>query len=96
MMKRRVEILIFAVVLFWCVPGWAQLSHPNLAGVAMGHLHYHVRDVDANKKFWMSLGGTPATIAGVEVIKFPDVFVVLTKAESSGGTDPIECEGHTK
>jgi catechol 2,3-dioxygenase-like lactoylglutathione lyase family enzyme len=87
MMKRRVEILLCALVLLWSAPGWAQLSHPNDAGVAMGHLHYHVRDVDANKRFWMSLGGTPATIAGVEVIKFPDVFVVLTKAESSGGTE---------
>jgi catechol 2,3-dioxygenase-like lactoylglutathione lyase family enzyme len=53
----------------------------------MGHLHYHVRDVEANKRFWISLGGTPATIKGEEVIRFPDVFVVLTKAESSGGTE---------
>jgi hypothetical protein len=26
-------------------------SSPNAAGVAMGHLHYHVKDVDANRKF---------------------------------------------
>jgi glucose/arabinose dehydrogenase len=37
-------------------PG-AQLSAPNPSGVAMGHLHYRVRDVDANKKFWVALGG---------------------------------------
>jgi catechol 2,3-dioxygenase-like lactoylglutathione lyase family enzyme len=53
----------------------------------MGHLHYHVRDVEANKRFWISLGGTAVTIAGEPAIKFPDVFVVLTKGESSGGTD---------
>jgi uncharacterized glyoxalase superfamily protein PhnB len=66
---------------------WAQLSPPNAAGVRMGHLHYHVRDVEANTRFWISLGGTVATIAGEHVIRFPDVFIVLTKAESSGGTD---------
>ena len=52
----------------------------------MGHLHYHVRDVEANKQFWVSLGGTPVRIGTIEAIRFPDVFVVLTKAESSGGT----------
>lgn len=64
----------------------AQLSPPNAAGVAMGHLHYHVRDVEANKRFWMSLGGTPVTIGTFDAIRFPDVFVVLTKGESTGGT----------
>jgi catechol 2,3-dioxygenase-like lactoylglutathione lyase family enzyme len=35
------------------------LGTPNAAGVAMGHLHYRVRDVEANKRFWMALGGKP-------------------------------------
>jgi glucose/arabinose dehydrogenase len=34
-----------------------QLAPPNGSGVAMGHLHYRVRDVEANKKFWVALGG---------------------------------------
>ena len=37
-------------------PG-AQLASPNASGVAMGHLHYRVRDVDANTRFWVALGG---------------------------------------
>jgi catechol 2,3-dioxygenase-like lactoylglutathione lyase family enzyme len=73
-------------VLLSAAPAWAQLSKPNAAGVAMGHLHYHVRDVEANKRFWVALGGKPVTIAGTDAIQFPDVFVVLTKGESSGGT----------
>jgi catechol 2,3-dioxygenase-like lactoylglutathione lyase family enzyme len=74
------------VALLRATPVSAQLSKPNAAGVAMGHLHYHVRDVEANRRFWVSLGGIPVTIGGTEAIKFPDVFVVLTKGESSGGT----------
>jgi catechol 2,3-dioxygenase-like lactoylglutathione lyase family enzyme len=70
----------------WYRPLSAQLSPPNAAGVTMGHLHYHVREVEANRRFWMSLGGTPVTIAGTEAIRFPDSFVLLTRAESSGGT----------
>src|SRR5438128_1552097 len=34
----------------------AQLLPPNASGVSMGHLHYKVRDVNANKKFWIALG----------------------------------------
>ena len=39
----------------------AQLSSPNAAGVAMGHVHYAVRDVEANRKFWLALGGEAVT-----------------------------------
>ena len=88
MIKRFAKILMCMLALLWSADlVWAQLSSPNAAGVRMGHLHYHVRDVEANKRFWVSLGGTPVTIGGVEAIRFPDVFVVLTKGESSGGTD---------
>ena len=76
-----------------------QLAAPNTAGVAMGHLHYAVRDLEANKKFWLALGGTevrdvprlalqPDWIRETPVIlKFDDVLVVLSRGESSGGTE---------
>jgi catechol 2,3-dioxygenase-like lactoylglutathione lyase family enzyme len=47
---------VFLVLLF-TVPGSAQLAPPNASGVSMGHLHYVVRDVEANAKFWLALGG---------------------------------------
>jgi catechol 2,3-dioxygenase-like lactoylglutathione lyase family enzyme len=65
----------------------AQLASPNKAGVSMGHLHYHVRDVEANKRFWIALGGTPDTIGDVVVVKFPDVVVFLAQGDSTGGTE---------
>ena len=43
-MKRLACVL--ATVLL-AAPASAQISPPNDAGVAMGHLHYHVRDVEA-------------------------------------------------
>jgi extradiol dioxygenase family protein len=65
----------------------AQLASPNKAGVSMGHLHYQVRDIEANKRFWMALGGTPIAYADAVVVKFPDVLVFLTQGDSAGGTD---------
>ena len=52
-------------------PVSAQLSPPNDAGVAMGHLHYYVRDVEANQRFWESLGGETTAFGQSVVISFP-------------------------
>jgi catechol 2,3-dioxygenase-like lactoylglutathione lyase family enzyme len=79
--------LLLAVMMFVSSPAFAQLSEPNAAGVAMGHLHYHVRDVEANKRFWVTLGGRSLRIGNVEAVKLPGVLVFLTQGESSGGTE---------
>lgn len=64
----------------------AQLSASNKMGVAMGHLHYYVEDVEAHKKFWIAMGGQAARKLGAtEVIKFPDVLILLTQGKPSGG-----------
>jgi catechol 2,3-dioxygenase-like lactoylglutathione lyase family enzyme len=68
-------------------PAAAQIAAPNAAGVAMGHLHYVVADVDANRRFWVSLGGTPLTIGETAAVKFADVFVLLSQGTSTGGSD---------
>src|ERR1041384_6679940 len=65
----------------------AQLSRPNTVGVAMGHLHYTVKDVESNRKFWMALGGKPLRFGTTEVLKFPDTLVFLSPGESSAGTE---------
>jgi catechol 2,3-dioxygenase-like lactoylglutathione lyase family enzyme len=77
------KTLVFAVALALL----GQLSPPNTTGVAMGHLHYQVKDVEANKRFWIALGGRSLKIAGTEVVKFPGVLVFLMAGSSSGGTE---------
>ena len=72
-------------------PG-AQLATPNPSGVAMGHLHYRVRDVEANKKFWIALGGDVRSVRlqpdrEIVVLTFQDVLVVLEQGDSTGGTE---------
>jgi catechol 2,3-dioxygenase-like lactoylglutathione lyase family enzyme len=88
-MSHRIEQLaavIFAIVCQAAVAE-AQLSAPNAAGVAMGHLHYNVRDVEANKQFWLALGGTETALGPNVVIRFPDVLVFLREAEASAGSE---------
>jgi catechol 2,3-dioxygenase-like lactoylglutathione lyase family enzyme len=67
-------------------PG-AQLAAANQAGVAMGHLHYQVRDVEANRRFWVALGGTPIKAGATDAVKFPDVLVLLTPRDAANGTE---------
>ena len=69
-------------------PAAAQLSPPNKAGVAMGHLHYAVRDVKANQAFWVKLGGKAIVFNGtIDGVLFPDVVILLRQGETNGGTE---------
>ena len=62
-------------------PG-AQLAAPNASGVAMGHLHYRVRDVEANKKFWIALGG--------EEIRGEEIRSVRLQPDQKGQSTPAD------
>jgi catechol 2,3-dioxygenase-like lactoylglutathione lyase family enzyme len=86
-MRRIIELFAAALALT-TGSAFADLSPPNGAGVAMGHLHYVVRDVAANKAFWVGLGGRSVLFNGTtEGIVFPDVVVLLRQGEPSGGTE---------
>ena len=84
-MKPFLPILAI-VALCPLTAAWAQLEPPNEAGVSFGQFYTIVRDVDASKKFWVTLGGTPLKIDGKEAVKFPGVFVFLTKGSPSAGS----------
>ena len=58
----------------------AQLADPGSVGVAMGHVHLAVQDVDATKKFWLKLGGTPIKLGANEGVKYPGVLILIRKA----------------
>jgi catechol 2,3-dioxygenase-like lactoylglutathione lyase family enzyme len=88
MPSTRCTAAIAAALLFVASAARAQLSDSNSAGVAMGHLHYVVRDVAANKAFWVALGGRSILFNGTtEGIVFPDVVVLLRQGDTSGGTE---------
>ncbi len=87
-MRRIIEIAAAVALVITSGAALADdLSAPNSAGVAMGHLHYVVRDVAAHKAFWVTLGGRPVLFNGTtEGVVFPDVVVLLRQGEPSGGT----------
>jgi len=81
---RKIMWIFAALGLLAILPtttAWAQLADPGSVGVAMGHVHLAVQDIEATKKFWIAVGGTPASKLGAnEVVKFPGVLILIRKA----------------
>ena len=64
---------------------FAQQAPFNEAGVTMGHWHIASRDVQANKKIFVAMGGT-ALAGGNEAVQFPGVRVNLTLGDGAPGS----------
>ncbi len=69
---------IVLLVLLAAVPLLAQLPAPNEDGVTAGHHIFRAADVDAANKFWMTLGGQPAALANIKLMKFPGVLLFIS------------------
>lgn len=83
----RIACLLAIILLSAANEAAAQLASPNQAGVALGHLHYRVKDVNANVAFWESLGGKPVRVGTNRAVRFQDVFVFLTQGDYSGTSE---------
>jgi catechol 2,3-dioxygenase-like lactoylglutathione lyase family enzyme len=71
-------------------PAAAQLASPNARGVSMGHLHYVVADVAAERDFWVALGGTAGRFAGGERVAMPGVLIEISEGDAEPGPPLVE------
>src|ERR1700722_9796298 len=65
--------------------GVAQPYTPNEAGVTMGHWHLNSRDVAANKKIFVGMGGVDTSDDRFQAVTFPGVLINLNLG---GGGQP--------
>ena len=78
-----VVLALFATV----APSHAQLLAAKDAPVAYGHHHLNVTDIPAAQKFLAdALGGAPITVAGRQIVKFPNVLVLMRQQKPTAGT----------
>jgi len=56
----------------------------NEVGVTMGHWHLASRDVQANKKIFVGMGGEAISRAGAESVRFPGILVNLSFGNTPG------------
>ena len=86
--RRPLAALTLAVFLsVGAAPLLAQLGAPNAKGVSFGHVHLTVRDPDAHKKLWLLLGAEVTHAGPLEMLKFPGIFVILTRGEATEGSE---------
>jgi catechol 2,3-dioxygenase-like lactoylglutathione lyase family enzyme len=62
----------------------AQPAPFNEAGITMGHWHLASKDVEANKKIFVGMGGKWFKIGNNQYVMFPGVFVHLNLGDGPG------------
>jgi len=62
----------------------AQLEPVNQAGVTMGHWHLISKDVEANKKLFLAMGGKLYMPGGQPLIGFPGLYITLSLGTEKG------------
>src|SRR5207302_6111098 len=82
-MKALIAGLFLASTLAAGTAG-AQPAPFNEAGVTMGHWHIISRDVEANKKLFLGMGGKLYMPGGQPLMMFPGVYINLTLGTEKG------------
>jgi catechol 2,3-dioxygenase-like lactoylglutathione lyase family enzyme len=81
---------LWVVLLLVPAAASAQPFPVNAAGVTNGHWHLNSRDIEANKKIFVAMGGTPIKAGNFEIVRFPGVLVYLNQGAgappANGGT----------
>jgi len=84
-MKRQLLLTsILATVL--AVPVFGQLAAPNSMGVAIGHIHLNVSDVDVQQKFWTTVGGQIVNREKIVMAQVPGIYILIRKQDYKGGS----------
>ena len=74
---RRLIAVLWTISLLVPAVARAQAFPPNETGVTMGHWHLNTRDIEANKKIFVTMGGTAMKAGNFDVVRFPGVIVYL-------------------
>ena len=78
----------------------AQPAPFNEVGVTWGHWHIISKDVEANKKLFLGMGGKLFMPGGAPVMMFPGVYINLNlgteKGEGGTGDDQEHGQGNHK
>jgi len=84
MMRSMIPAILVLAVLCPVLSSavFAQLAPFNDKGVAIGHVHYLVKDLAAHKKLWTDVFGAEVKPGPIELIKLPGVIILLMKQQS--------------
>ena len=81
-----VPAIVVAFGVFAAAPAFAQLAAPNASGAAIGHIHLNANDVEAQSRFWTTIGGTIVQREKITMVQFPGIYILLRKQDYTGGS----------
>jgi catechol 2,3-dioxygenase-like lactoylglutathione lyase family enzyme len=86
--RRSLVVLLFASTLTVSIAA-AQPAPFNEVGVTMGHWHIISKDVEANKRLFLAMGGKLFMPGGNPVVMFPGLYVnlILGTEKGDGGSE---------
>jgi catechol 2,3-dioxygenase-like lactoylglutathione lyase family enzyme len=82
--KRSVLVALLFALTLTAGTALAQPAPFNEIGVTMGHWHIVSKDVEANKKLFLAMGGKLFTPGGNPLIMFPGVYINLNLGTEKG------------
>jgi catechol 2,3-dioxygenase-like lactoylglutathione lyase family enzyme len=87
--KRSLFVGLFLALTLTAVTAAAQPAPFNDIGITMGHWHIASKDVEANKKLFLAMGGKLFMPGGNPLIMFPGLYInlVLGNEKGEGGTE---------
>ena len=86
-MRSDLALACLCVLLLRVDPASAQLSAAKDGPVVYGHHHVNATDVAAHTTFFVdTLGAVPITMAGRQIVKFPNVLIFLREQTPTGGS----------
>src|ERR1041385_8529162 len=87
-MKRHLLVALAIAATLVAAPASAQLAPYNAAGATMGHWHIASKDVEANKKLFVAMGGKLYMPGAQPLIAFPGLYIslILGDEKGEGGT----------
>jgi catechol 2,3-dioxygenase-like lactoylglutathione lyase family enzyme len=86
-MKQWTRRSVVAFLGAWALTAVSAMAQPapfNEIGVTMGHWHIVSKDVEANKKLFLAMGGKMFMVNGNPLMMFPGVYVNLTLNDEKG------------
>jgi catechol 2,3-dioxygenase-like lactoylglutathione lyase family enzyme len=86
--KKNVFVALLFALTLTAVTAAAQPAPYNQLGVTMGHWHIVAKDVEAEKKLFLAMGGKLFIQGGNPLIMFPGVYInlVLNDEKGNGGS----------
>ena len=84
-MKTNLFVALLLASALTAVTAAAQPVPFNPAGVTMGHWHLASKDVEANKKLFVGMGGKLLMAGGNPLIMFPGVYINLSLRTGKAG-----------